>query len=205
MNLHFSQFGTWIGVRWVLLSLLVAASTASVAQPSGPVVAKKPVKTLAKSRQELDTQANQMATGIRAADAALTPAELVIAQRVEVGTVQCELGVSVTVKADSAAPGYFDVLGKKFRFRMVPVVTSTGAIRLEDAKAGAVWLQLSNKSMLMNQKRGSRLADTCMTPAQTAVATAMEKNPPPSLLDATLVAKQPQPATADPLPVSAIQ
>jgi hypothetical protein len=143
----------------------------------------KPVKPVLSSRVELNTEANQMATGIRAAEVALTLAELAIAQRVEVGQVACELGVSVNIKADARLPGYFDVQSKKFKFRMSPVVTSTGAIRLEDARTGAVWLQLTNKSMLMNQKLGSRLADACMNPAQIAVAVAMEKNPPASLLE----------------------
>ena len=68
---------------------------------------------------------------------------------------------------------------------MQPVVTSTGAIRLEDHKAGAVWVQIANKSMLLNQKQGQRMADECMTPQQVTVAEAMKKNPPPSLLDSS--------------------
>jgi hypothetical protein len=111
----------------------------------------------------------------------------------------------VTIAADPKLPGYFDVHGKKFRFRMVPVVTSTGAIRLEDSQAGAVWLQLSNKSMLMNQKLGSRLADACVTPAQALVALAMEKSPPPGLLDAPLAVQQPTLPMPDSSSVSAIQ
>jgi hypothetical protein len=35
------------------------------------------------------------------------------------------------------------------------VATSTGTVRLEDKQAGAVWLQIANKSMLMNQKPAS--------------------------------------------------
>ena len=77
-------------------------------------------------------------------------------------------------------------LGKQ-RFSMAPVVTSTGAIRLEDAQAGAVWLQLGNKSMLMSQKLGKRLADACVSPDQALVAQALERNPAPSLLDAPVV------------------
>ncbi|MGH8848605.1 MAG: hypothetical protein ACREXQ_15380, partial [Polaromonas sp.] len=50
--------------------------------------------------------------------------------------------------------------------------------------AGAVWLQLANKSMLMNQKLGIRLADECMSPSQLAVAEALKLNPPASVLDA---------------------
>ncbi len=173
------------------LCVLVIAAPSLLAQPSATKSAKKPAKAVAKSRVELKSAANQMATGIRAAEAALSPTELAIAQHVELGLVACELGNSVTVTADAARPGFFDVTGKKFRFRMVPVVTSTGAIRLEDTKAGAVWLQLSNKSMLMNQKTGSRLADACVTPAQAVVAAAMEKSPPPGLLDGVVVATQP--------------
>ncbi len=195
---------SFVNLRWAALGVLMVASTALMAQASNQTSGKQPIKVVSKSRAELNTQANQMASGIRAAEAALTPAELAIAQRVEVGLVQCELGASVTVVADSKMPGYFDVHGKKFRFRMVPVVTSTGAIRLEDAKAGAVWLQLANKSMLMNQKLGSRLADACMTPAQMAVSSAMEKSPPPSLLDAPIAARQTV-LPVDSSPVIAIQ
>jgi len=66
---------------------------------------------------------------------------------------------------------------------MTPVVSSTGAVRLEDTQRGAVWLQIANKSMLMNQKLGQRLADECMSPAQVQVAEALKTNPQPSLLD----------------------
>ena len=67
---------------------------------------------------------------------------------------------------------------------MFPVPTSTGAISLEDQKAGAVWLQLANKSMLMSQKLGIRLADECTTPTQLEVAHNLKLNPPASILDA---------------------
>lgn len=123
-------------------------------------------------------------------DAAVTSAQLLIAQRVEVGRVACELGAFVSISADAQMPGYFDVEIKKLKFRMSPVITSTGAIRLEDVHTGAVWLQLSNKSMLMSQKTGSRLADACMSSAQAAVAVAMEKNPPSSLLEPVPVVSQ---------------
>lgn len=200
-SLHPAAFR--VGFRCVVLGALVLVAPALMAQSGASVAAKKKVKVVSKSRADIKADANQMATGIRAAEAALTPAELAIAQRVEVGLVQCELGASVTVAADSKLPGYFDVFGKKFRFRMVPVVTSTGAIRLEDTQAGAVWLQLSNKSMLMNQKSGSRLADACVSPAQALVALAMEKSPPHGLLDAPLVVSQPVLLTPTDLPPAA--
>nr|WP_315138855.1 hypothetical protein [uncultured Limnohabitans sp.] len=111
--------------------------------------------------------------------------ELAIAERIHQGVMPCELGASVRLEADAAKPGYFHVLGKGFRYHMQPVRTSSGAIRLEDKKAGAVWLQLANKSMLMDQTKGRRLADECANPEQVAFAETMKTNPPPSLIDTT--------------------
>lgn len=113
----------------------------------------------------------------------LAPQELSIAERVHVGHLPCELGASVQMTADTNTPGYFNLQGKGYKYRMKPVTTSTGAIRLEDEKAGAVWLQLANKSMLMDQKNGRRLADECAHPDQVAVANDMKLNPPPALID----------------------
>lgn len=114
---------------------------------------------------------------------ALAPQELSIAERVHVGQLPCELGTSVLMTADANAPGYFNLQGKGYKYRMRPIATTTGAIRLEDEKAGTVWLQLSNKSMLMDQKNGRRLADECAHPDQVAVANDMKVNPPPALID----------------------
>jgi hypothetical protein len=141
-------------------------------------------KAATSSRTQLKSAAVNVAAGIQAAEAAMTPAELAIAERIYVGTIPCELGNSVTLAADAKNPGYFDMTMKSVKYRMSPVVTSTGAIRLEDQKNGAVWLQLANKSMLMNHKLGQRLADECMSPAQVIVAEAIRLNPPPSVLEA---------------------
>src|SRR5674476_635111 len=51
--------------------------------------------------------------------------------------------------------------------------------RIEAHQAGAVWLQLPNKSMLMNQKIGQRLADACVNSEQALAAERLIKNPPP--------------------------
>lgn len=173
----------------VLPVVLMAQTPAEVQdQPVAKIKVKAKIKakTLTKSRIEIKSTAVQMASGIRAAEAALTLAELAIAERVYQGRLPCELGAFVTLTADASAPGYFDLQINKLKYRMFPVISSTGAIRLEDPQAGAVWLQLANKSMLMNQKLGQRLADACMNPDQALVAEAMLKNPPPSLLDAPL-------------------
>lgn len=164
------------------LPLTTVAQTAT-----NPPVKKAPSKATVKpsaSRVDAKSTATQMATGIQAADAALTPGEMAVAERVYHGKLPCDEGASVTLTPDAKTPGYFDVQSKNAKYRMFPVETTTGAIRLEDKKAGVVWLQLGNKSMLMNQKLGQRLADGCMSPAQSAVEAALQKSPAASVLDA---------------------
>lgn len=170
-----------------------APKAASKSSAKAPTTSSRPSKTAkaqpTSSRQQLTSAANQVAAGIRAAEAALTPAQLAIAEDVHTGVLPCELGAQVELTKDAASPGYFNLSGKGFRYRLHPVETSTGAVRLEDPHDGAVWIQLANKSMLMDQKHGRRLADECASPAQVAVAEALRKNPPPSLLDAQPAAK----------------
>lgn len=111
--------------------------------------------------------------------------ELAISQRVETGKINCELGANVTLTADVKDIGYFDLETKREKYKMVPVISRVGAIRLEEVRGGdGMWLQLSNKSMLM--RSGRRLADECMSTGQAQVADAMKTNPPQSLLEAVL-------------------
>lgn len=170
-------------------ALSLGATAQTTESSRAPAKASKPGAS--HSRIEIRSTAAQIAAGIAAAEAALEPAELAIAERVHTGVMPCELGASVTLSSDPQSPGYFNIQGKNFRFRMVPVSTATGAIRLEDRHAGAVWLQLPNKSMLMNQKAGQRMADGCTSPAQVIVAQAMKEAPPPDLLDAPARAPAP--------------
>jgi hypothetical protein len=133
----------------------------------------------------------------------LTDEDKAVVERVSVGNVPCELGANVVLMATPDHPGRFVLEHNKRRFHMVVTQTTTGAIRLEDAAQGAVWLQLANKSMLMDQKNGHRLADACMNAGQMQVAEAMERTPGPGLLDPLpVVAKATVPAPApDALPV----
>jgi hypothetical protein len=108
---------------------------------------------------------------------------MAVAEQVHTGRIVCELGNVVFITPDPQNRGFFMLQMGKNRFHVSPVSTTTGAIRLEDAQAGAMWLQLSNKSMLMNSKLGQRMADECQSPAQVAVADAMKKRPAFNLLD----------------------
>lgn len=195
------------------VALLATASLASAqtvpakpaTKPAAKPAAKKQPTINPSSRTNLKSAAKNVAAGIEAAEAALSPAELAIAERVHLGNLPCELGASVNLTADAKNPGYFDVQGKTFKYRMFPVATTTGAIRLEDHKAGAVWLQLANKSMLMNQKLGIRLADECMSADQMKVAEAIKLNPPVSVLDKPVAAASAPVAAAPAAAPAAVQ
>ena len=108
---------------------------------------------------------------------------LAVAEQVHTGRIVCELGNVVHIAPDAQNRGFFTLQMGKHRFHVSPVPSATGAIRLEDPQAGAMWLQLANKSMLMNSKLGQRMADECQSPAQVAVAEAMKKGPAFNLLD----------------------
>lgn len=161
-----------------------AAQAAAIAQAAGPMASMSAAPAVAAAAMPAPTAPVQMAPAPSGHDGVSTE-ELAIAKRVHQGLLPCELGASIRVESDAAQPGYFNLQGKGFRYRMRPVVTSTGAIRLEDQKAGAVWLQLANKSMLMDQKKGRRVADECAHPDQMAYAENMKTNPPPKLFDTT--------------------
>ena len=135
-------------------------------------------------------------TPVQSPSERLSDAELEIARHIYTGTIPCELGANVTVTADEKNPGFFYIAAGKQRYYMHPVESRTGAIRMEDNRAGAMWLQLGNKSMLMNQKLGQRVADECVTPMQREVAAHMRQGPQHSLLDAP----KPRPAPPPPPP-----
>jgi hypothetical protein len=99
------------------------------------------------------------------------------------GKMTCEFGQVIRVSEDDKDPGTFYVQTPKALFRMSQVSTSTGAVRLEDAKQGALWLQLPAKSMLMDTRRGQRLADECKSPEQVAVSEQMKQSPQQNLLE----------------------
>lgn len=160
---------------------------ASAARPATAAAAAAAPKARARAKPKLARSA-QKAVEERTpidddASIQVTDADLLVARQVHVGDIPCELGASVRI-TQGRREGVFVITTKGYRFLMHPVESRTGAIRLEDAKRGAMWLQLGNKSMLMSQKLGQRLADECQSPQQLTVADDLRRNPRPSILDA---------------------
>jgi hypothetical protein len=189
--------------------LAVSAESATQLQPKAPVkqqpakhaVAKPPVAQQAQVKPKpaapkyyyvRATPLAAVPVAAAAAAASVQPAQAAAPEPGEVhtGRMVCELGNLVTVTPDPQQPTRFVVQMKKNTYLMTPVETTTGAVRLEDTQAGAMWLQLPHKSMLMNSKLGQRMADECQSDHQTTVAHRMKLDPPPSLLDAPTLAKK---------------
>jgi hypothetical protein len=96
----------------------------------------------------------------------VSPSQIEIASRVLTGEAKCEMNQHVGVQAIDGKPGHFHVSFKNVTYTMVPQETTTGAVRLEDRKAGVVWIQIPSKSMMLNSKIGQRMVDGCATGQQ---------------------------------------
>lgn len=135
------------------------AQTAPAAKP-----AAKPVKAAAKKKA--------------AAPAPLPTADqnqLDAAERAHYGPYACDMNQTVNVSKNATSPGYVDLTFGKKAYTMKPVLSSTGALRLEDVKGVGLFIQIANKSMLMDTKAGKRLVDSCVHEKQRAAAEAAAK------------------------------
>ena len=166
-----------------------ATTKSASAKPAAPKAAS--AKTKDAKNAKAPAPKTEAPTSTAAFDETLTPTELEIAKKVYVGKIDCELGASVLIAADEARPGFFNITSGKRTFYMHPVPSRTGAVRMEDSKREAMYLQLAAKSMLMDQKAGQRMADECKSPDQIAFAAQMKDHPPPNLLDAPKTALLP--------------
>ena len=95
---------------------------------------------------------------------------LAIAENVHTGLLMCENRQTIMLWPDTALPGRFILKMNKTVFRMKPVPSDSGAVRLEEEKTGAIWIQTAEKSMLLDSQRSKRLANDCQSPAQKTAA-----------------------------------
>jgi hypothetical protein len=77
-----------------------------------------------------------------------------------------ELDQNVSVVQSTKYPAYADVKFGNGTWLMKPVLSSTGAIRLEDVRGQTLMVQIAAKSMLLDVKAGKRLVDDCICPKQ---------------------------------------
>lgn len=128
-------------------------------------VQKKPTKPAAAKTAKKAATAKQEAPVPKS----LPPADseqLSAAQRAHYGEYLCEFDEKIDVGMNPTTPGYVDVKYKKSLFTMKPVLSSTGALRLEDVTGRTLLIQIANKSMLLDTKIGQRMVDNCVHPEQ---------------------------------------
>ena len=144
-----------------IAAALCLGATVAVAQTTAPA---KPAAKPAATKKAAPAPAP-----LPAADAE----QLAAAERAHTGEYQCEFSQSIDVSMNPKANGYLDVKHNKQVWTMKPVVSSTGAVRLEDVKGQTLLLQIANKSMLMDTKAGRRVVDGCIHEKQKESAAAV--------------------------------
>ncbi len=152
---------------------LAGAADASASAPKTGKATATPAAKQAAAKQAKDSQAKGMALAKETVQR-ISEAQLQVADRVLTGDASCEFNQTVVVTPVNGHPAHFHVAYKKAVYNMLPEETTTGAVRLEDKKAGMLWLQIPSKSMLMNTKIGQRVVDDCTHSEQRAAMAAVE-------------------------------
>jgi hypothetical protein len=78
----------------------------------------------------------------------------------------CEFKQTVDITQSTKFPAYVEVRHGKTDYLMKPVLSSTGAVRLEDVRGETLMVQIASKSMLLNVKTAHRVVDDCVSPKQ---------------------------------------
>ena len=139
------------------------ASLLALALTSMPAMAQTAPKAAAKTTAKAPAKAP--------VEAPLPPAsadQLEAANIAHLGDYACEFDQTVTLEPYAKAAGYIEMKQKSQAWVMKPVLSSTGALRLEDVKGRMLMIQIANKSMVMDTKIGQRLVDGCMHEKQRA-------------------------------------
>ena len=139
----------------LVIGMAAAAIAPQMAHASNAVKASKSVIKGASQAPEVPLQL-----------AAASPEQLVAQERVLTGAYNCEFGQSIVVKHNEANPGYVDLTLGKQKWLMKPVLSATGATRLEDVRGQALLVQILTKSMVLDTRTGKRLVDACVHEVQ---------------------------------------
>ena len=94
------------------------------------------------------------------------PDQVKAAELVYYGVYDCEFQQTVNIAQSLKHSAYVDVKAGKGNWLMRPVLSSTGAIRLEDVRGETLMVQIAAKSMLLNVKSAQRIVDDCISPKQ---------------------------------------
>ena len=145
----------------VAAALALSLSAVSAAAQTAPAHKPARVKPAAKGKK---APAKPTVPAFVAPEA--DEAQVAVAGKVYYGHYECEFKETVDIVASPTYPSYVDVKHDKAVYLMKPVLSSTGAVRLEDVRGETLMVQISSKSMLLNVKTGHRLVDECVSARQ---------------------------------------
>ena len=151
-----------LAVSRLRLVLLLAAglglgvTNVSAADPVGKPAAKSSAKGARKPAA--------VAAAVIVPDA--TPDQVKAAELVYYGVYDCEFKQTINIVQSAKHSAYVEVTHSKSAWLMKPVLSSTGAVRLEDVRGETLMVQIAAKSMLLNVKIGQRIVDDCISPRQ---------------------------------------
>ena len=137
------------------LPLTYGAAQAEPASKTAKKTAKKPAKQAATTTQDSE---------------AISVAGLTSSQ------YSCELGNKFTVYKKSDDPSFINLQWRNKMHRMLRKATTSRADRYEDKQTGLVWINIPAKSMLLDIKKGSQLANECRNPEQRKALAAAKPN-----------------------------
>lgn len=163
MTIRFQAFN--FAVALLVATAFVPAGTASAATEKS-----KPTQPVKKSSKQASKRGSKKIEPKHVAELPPPPAadegQIDASKRVYYGAYQCEFDNKVDITESTKFPAYVDVHHDKANYLMKPVLSATGAIRLEDVRGETLMVQISSKSMLLNVQTGHRIVDDCVSPKQ---------------------------------------
>ena len=142
-----------------LIACSLGGAPAVAADPAAKPAAKPGAKVLEKVKGKLSPP-----PVFTVPDA--EPDQVKAAELVYYGPYDCEFQQTVNITQSQKYSGYVDVKHGAKAWLMKPVLSSTGAIRLEDVRGETLMVQIASKSMLLNVKSAQRIVDDCVSPKQ---------------------------------------
>lgn len=153
-----------LGTAWAQAGLAPKATPQAARKAATQPAPRRTARTAPRSPDKAAAPIAPPAVPLEAA----TGEQIAAAALAHVGPYDCEFGQKISVSTHAAVEGYVDIQFGKQSWVMKPVLSSTGALRLEDVRGRTLMLQIANKSMLMDVAAGRRLVDDCVHANQRA-------------------------------------
>lgn len=142
----------------------VALPTFAADAPAAPAVRKPAPKPAPKPAKKPAAKPVKAPVPVELVPEAASDEQRSVAERVYYGDYECDFKQVIHIVASPRYPAYVDLRFGAANYLMKPVLSSTGAVRLEDVRGQTLMIQIASKSMLMNVKTGTRLVDECVSP-----------------------------------------